>query len=86
MIKDEMINYISKIKGKALYLLIFLINLILIFFIVDSFNELSPLLRNFKFERLREHCLSLFVSDLDRNGREEIVSIYPIEPFPPHIF
>ncbi len=83
MVKDEMINYISKIKGKALYLLIFLINLILIFFIVDSFNEFSPLLRNFKFERLREHCLALFVSYLDRNGREEIVSIYPIEPFPP---
>lgn len=77
--KDKVISTIKKI---GFYFLIFLINLFIIFKVFNSLNQFFSYKNNFEYTYLLDRCGNLYVTDIDKNGSDDIVTIYAEEPFP----
>jgi len=60
------------------------INALLIQALISSYSRSELSAAAYKFTRLLERCHVLFVSDLDKNGKDDAVVIYSHEPNPYH--
>jgi signal transduction histidine kinase len=72
----------SKGKRIGFYFLVFLINLILFYFIGQSFHKLQFFSKNIKIIKFRERVGKIEILDLNGDGKEEIISSYVEEPRP----
>ncbi len=73
----------AKKKLFSLFLCL-LINALLIQALISSYSRSELSTAAYKFTRVLEHCQALFVSDLDKNGKDDAVAIYSYEPNPYH--
>jgi len=73
---------LKKLGKIAFYFIIILINLSLLFFIARAFLDFQQLHNNFRFIILLKRINHFFVSDLNGDMKDDIISITFYEPYP----